>query len=66
MLTKINYYIIYNLMETINNLSKLNLKRGGQLEIQPALVNAWIAKNKRSHLVEKKEIATWDCPRPWG
>lgn len=38
-----------------------------QIDINPAMVNAWLAKNKTNPLSEKERIASIsDCPAPWG
>lgn len=46
---------------------KSNFNRIQRIEIQPAMINAWLAKNK-SALSEQKEMSSTisDCPAPWG
>lgn len=47
--------------------SKSSLGRVSQIEIQPALVNSWLAKNKSALSMEKEKANTSsDCSRPWG
>ena len=47
--------------------SRISLGQIKQIEIQPSLVNSWLAKNKSALSVEKEKTNTSsDCSRPWG